>query len=359
MVLRTLFTLLFLLSSQLSGCSAASDANPSEEWDSTSPDATSEDVPVEQDFLGDEDAEDTSPDVAVAFPVQDPFLPGPFQVSESVTQATDTGAPLDFDLYVPQGDGPFAVVLFVHGFLVEKSLNRTVLRHLASHGFVVVAPQDYLADGLPFDKPTAFEEADSVAQLIVWLGDNWSSVSTTEVDMDRLGLAGHSRGGKVSWILRRDLPGRFLGFAGIDPVDGAGGPLGGEDRILDSTFSDGLPSLIVGTELGSIAVDIGFGEPTACAPEGDNHQRFYEVSPVPAWHVLALGLGHNDCLDASEDCGLVCALCPAGENPQDMKTLSGGLLAAFFSYALWGYEGPCAALVDPSPSLAQTEVKNK
>lgn len=41
----------------------------------------------------------------------------------------------------PSEEGVFPVLLFLHGYLLYNSFYSQLLHHIASHGFVVVAPQ--------------------------------------------------------------------------------------------------------------------------------------------------------------------------------------------------------------------------
>ncbi len=78
--------------------------------------------------------------------------------------------------------------------------------------------------------PSAVEEAALAADVIDWLPENLGRLTGVEARMDGLGLAGHSRGGKIAWLLLKEDPNRAQAIAGVDPVDGTGGPLGDEAR---------------------------------------------------------------------------------------------------------------------------------
>ena len=194
--------------------------------DAAQGDAVQGDVDPTQDTS----AEDVSQaDVFVS--AGDPFARGPLTPRRTSIEA---GSPVPFLAWVPEEPGRYAVVVMQHGFLVENALYGTVLEHVASHGFVVVAPQMYAADSNPIGKPSAFEEAAEAADWYAWLEEALFSVVDVDVATERLGLVGHSRGAKVIWAVLRDDPDIALAVAGVDPVDGQGGPLGGEDRVLDS-----------------------------------------------------------------------------------------------------------------------------
>lgn len=285
----------------------------------------------------DTSAEDVSQgDVFVS--AGDPFARGPLTPRRTSIEA---GSPVPFLAWVPEEPGRYAVVVMQHGFLVENALYGTVLEHVASHGFVVVAPQMYAADSNPLGKPSAFEEAAAAADWYGWLEEALFSVVDVDVATERLGLVGHSRGAKVIWAVLRDDPDIALAVAGVDPVDGQGGPLGGEDRVLDSPVAYEGPTLILGTGRGP---ESGGAFAPACAPEGDNHVQFYAASASPAWHLIADDYGHNDMLD--EGCGLICSLCPGGEDPAQMQEWTAGLLTTFLRATLQGEDALLATLED-------------
>ena len=164
---------------------------------------------------------------------------GPFAVAQTRLAEGMSGAPRALDVYAPV-DAPAApVIVWQHGFLLDVALYSDMLTHLASHGFVVVAPQMYPADNLPFGKPTSAEEAATAATILDWVSADLADVVDGPLDQRAPGIAGHSRGGKVTWLLMIEDASRARAIAGVDPVDGQGGPLGGEARALDSAIDFG------------------------------------------------------------------------------------------------------------------------
>lgn len=276
---------------------------------------------------------DTGGDVYVS--VGDPYLPGPFAVRSVEVGRCERGCPVPLSIYVPDQPGSYAVVVFQHGFLARGTAYSTILRHLAGHGFVVVAPQMYEpGPAALFGQPTAAEEAEWAARVLTWLDAHLADVAGVDARISRLGLAGHSRGGKVAWLMLTADAARARAVAGIDPVDGRGGPLGGQARVVQGTFAFSLPTLVLGTGLGG-----------SCAPAGDNHEQFYAASPGPAWHIIATEHGHGDMLDAGVS-DLAARVCAGGPDPDGMRRLVGGLLTAFFRGSLQGDAAAYAWLLE-------------
>jgi chlorophyllase len=281
---------------------------------------------------------------------RDPYEDGPLPVQLHSFGEGETAAGLPFDLYRPPTERP-PVVLFLHGFLADKVLYKSLLTQVASHGFAVVAPQNYAPGGLPFGKPSAAEEAGTVRGFLEWLLASHEGLPGGPLGVESLALVGHSRGGKVAWLLLVETPGLARAVAGVDPVDGTGGPGGNEPRVVQGPFDLPMPTLVIGTELGPVAGAGSFGQ--ACAPEGDNHVQFFEASAAPAWHVLILEHGHMDMLDLGQ-CGFVCDVCPTGPDPAAARRLTGGLLASFLASALAGDEAALQAIDESAFPIAAT-----
>ena len=239
-------------------------------------------------------------------------------------------------------------MIFLHAFLARVEWYDEVLRHLASHGFVVVLPQSYQPSlAALLGEPTAAEEATLVAGVLDWLPSNLSATIGIDARTDRPGLAGHSRGGKAAWLVLSVDATRALSVAGVDPVDGTGGPLGGQERALRDGSAFRMPSLVIGTGLGG-----------ACAPAGDNHEQFFGASTGPGWHVVATRYGHGDMLD--EDAARSASwICSSGDDPAVMRRLTAGLLSAFFRGTLQGDSSSFGSLTDPTGMGTTVEIAVK
>lgn len=276
----------------------------------------------------------------------DPFVSGSLVVRSRDVTACEFGAPVAMRIHVASEAGNFPVVVFQHGFMTRNSAYDEILRHVASHGFVVVAPQMYEPGiGPLLGNPTAASEAERAAKILTWIPERLHEVIGFDVRADRIGIAGHSRGGKVAWLLVVADPSRLLAIAGIDPVDGAGGPMGNQARVVQEPFAFSIPALVLGTELGG-----------NCAPVGDNHVQFYAASQSPAWHVVALNQGHADMLEEAE-AKAAAMFCESGPDRAGMRRLAGGLLTALFRATLQAdasaYEYLTGQSETPIPVLAE------
>lgn len=277
-----------------------------------------------------------------------PYAPGPLEIAVTRVAACERGNPVPLLLLAPRARGPYPVVVFQHGFMVRNENYTTILTHLASHGFVVVAPQMYeptLAALLGRVKFT--DEAALATELLDWLPGGLPDVLGYTPATDRLGLAGHSRGGMVAWLAARANPQRVLAIAGVDPVGRSGGPPKEQGNSAQASSTSPPPALIIGAELAG-----------SCAPTGYNHEQFYAASGTPAWRVVMTGAGHADMLDESE-ARLASLVCESGHDRPTTRLLTAGLLVAFFRASLQGDDEGYAYLTDVARAPRTYEVESK
>ncbi|KAJ1295504.1 hypothetical protein BS78_01G229100 [Paspalum vaginatum] len=236
----------------------------------------------------------------------------------------------------PREAGEYPVLLFLHGFMALNSFYSQLFQHVASHGFIVVAPQLYTFSG-----PDTTEEIDSAAAVIAWLVRGLPSAlpSGVRADLTKLSVSGHSRGGKVAFALAlgaKKLALPLAAVVAVDPVDGTGVGAQTPPPILTGrrrSLSVGAPAMVLGTGLGELPRGPLL---PPCAPRGVSHAAFYdELAPGPgaaACHIVAGDYGHTDMMDDDTPGArglLTRAVCRSGGARAPMRRFVAGATVAF------------------------------
>ena len=356
--------------------SGASDAGGSGATDTTEEDAR---IEIDIQFDGDadattdsamddvtEDATDTAADTTadtgtVTIP-NPPTAPGPYTSDQTDTSYTVTYAAgertMDVRIYLPSdlAAGPFPLVVLSHGFQLNGEGYNVLGDRLASHGFVVVSPS--YGDSL-FNALSHTALAQIVVATIDWAAaENARSDSALfgHLDLDKIGVTGHSRGGKQS-IYAAILDPRIKAVFGIDPVD-SGPPVGGNDPVAYPSLTPErmgeltVPFAAIGAGRGGETTFFGLGP--ACAPAADNYQAYFDAAGAPAFEYLVGDAGHLDFVD---DCGFLCTTCGQGSDASVGRNFAAQTAVAFFkvfltadeSYRPWVDGAPIAAL---APAIA-------
>lgn len=256
----------------------------------------------------------------------------------------------------PIEGGDFPLLLFLHGYLLLNSFYSQLIEHVASHGFIVIAPQLYTVAG-----PDITEEIYSVAAITNWLSKGLSKILPPNIkpNFDKLALGGHSRGGKTSFAiaLRKlnittDL--KFSAIIGVDPVDGMDKGKQTSPPILTyvpHSFDYDMATLVIGSGLGDVKKNSLF---PPCAPKGVNHEDFFSECEKPSWYFVAKDYGHVDMLDDDTKGvrGKVSyCLCKNGESRKPMRMFVGGVMVAFLKAYLHGDNVDLLAIRDKSVSV--------
>ncbi len=296
---------------------AAEDANtPDTASDDTvsTPDAAVEDVPV-------------IPDGPV-----DPYEDGTFRYStRTVRVPLGGGGEVDASLYVPVTSDAtsFPAVLFGHGFQLTGASYTDYAERMASHGVIVLLPT--WGDGL-FSARTHTQLAGDVEAMVSWMiAENAAGGELAgALDVSRIGMSGHSRGGKGA-IFGAINDDRVDAVFVLDPVD-SGPPFGSNPTDYPSLTPERMADLrvplgIVGAGKGSQAT---FGQ--ACAPAADNYQAYYDAAGSPSYLYVVADAGHNDFLFSCS--GFQCNVCPGGADAAFMRTMSNALLVSFMRFYL-------------------------
>jgi dienelactone hydrolase len=223
-----------------------------------------------------------------------------------------------------------------------------MLTHLASHGFIVVVPQMYEPYVVWMPAWPGFDqEVAEVLTVLAWLPQGIEEIVGSPVRADVVGLAGHSRGGKVVWAAI-DGGAAPRSLALVDPVDGPATPLNINLRVTHRVLSVAVPSLVIGCGLTGI-----------CAFDGDNHEQYFAAAASPAWHVMVPGYGHVDMVDDWCSSPLRDIVCASGPDRAGMRRFTGGILAAFFRATLQDDIAAYAWLTDAAAAPLEFQTESK
>ncbi len=242
----------------------------------------------------------------------DPSSMGPYTVTESTATVTAERRNTPVTAYVPTlpAGTTAPLILFLPGFQLNTSQYAGTLRHLASHGFIVVGANPAAS----FLSVSHVNMAADGRAVIGWATSMAPFASS--VDATRIGVAGHSLGGKVSTLITMDDD-RIDALFAIDPVDGDPSPLGGggsrdrPDLVPSRGAEVTVPAGFLGETTNGTAGG-GFGS-MACAPAAQNFTQFYMATTAAPWAAQwdVAGADHMDFLDDT-DCGFTCSACPDG-----------------------------------------------
>ncbi|PSS06362.1 Chlorophyllase-2 like [Actinidia chinensis var. chinensis] len=268
----------------------------------------------------------------------------------TVERSDPSSPPKPLLIITPTIQGKYPVLMFCHGFWIENASYTELLRHISSHGYIVVAPQLYT---MMFTCGAA--ELGAAADVTCWLssgGLNTVLPQSVEPDLLNLALAGHGRGGKAAFALALGLANASLKFSlllGLDPVEGT------DPKVLTHiprSFDLTIPVVVIGTGLGD---NNKFRVLPACAPDGRNHEAFFTECKPPCWYFYARNYGHMDMIDYGKETLTGC-LCVSGTGPRGpfRKCLAGIFVAVLRAY-LEGQTEYLQAIAD-QPSIAPTRL---
>ncbi|CAL4941913.1 unnamed protein product [Urochloa decumbens] len=258
------------------------------------------------------------------------------RTSPSSPPGASTPPPKPLLVAAPCEAGEYPVLVFLHGYLVVNSFYSQLFQHVASHGFIVVAPQLYTISG-----PDTTEEISAAAAVISWLtggGLSTSLPSGVRAEATKLSISGHSRGGKVAFALalgHAKLAVPLAALVAVDPVDGMGVGRQTPPPILtgkNHSLRVAAPAMVIGTGLGELPRGPLL---PPCAPRGVSHAEFYgelNRGGAAACHMVARDYGHTDMMDDDTPGArgmLTRAICRSGGAREPMRRFVGGATVAF------------------------------
>ena len=276
-------------------------------------------------------------DAGSTTPTASPDEPGPFATSSTTSSLAIPGGlngrTMGLTIVTPVG-APAAPVVVIHpGFLLDAALYTSYAENLASHGFVaiLVAPPYALVGG-----PNHAELAVGLSRVLDWVTTESSAGHSLAgiADATRIGLAGHSLGGKISLLLAT-TDARPLAVFGIDPVDAAGG-FGGPSTNFPSVTPElmgeiHVPIVVVGETTNSTCSG-AFCQ--SCAPAADNFAQYFDHATSPALELTVANANHMSFLD-NPQCGLTCSACTAGSDDTAVtRRITRRAMTAFFQKVL-------------------------
>lgn len=208
------------------------------------------------------------------------------------------GRTLPSTVYIPSTPGPHALVVISTGLFMARTQYASYAQHMATWGFVV-ALTDY-AEGTSFPSfPNHQRVANDIPAVITWA----LAQQNLAVDPQKIAVAGHSLGGKVS-ILAATGDARIRAVVAWDPVD-ANTPSVTPEKMNLTTAA----IAVIGETTNATG---GF---MPCAPAADNFTQYYSAAPSPALQATVTGGDHMDWVD-DPTCAL-CTQCDPGSAPAD------------------------------------------
>lgn len=103
--------------------------------------------------------------------------------------------------------GPFAMLMYSHGFSSNRDEGALVAKQAASHGYIVVAPNFPLTNTYASDGPDITDSVNQpgdqsflIDQLVAMSSDS-TSMFANAVDESRIGALGVSLGGFTTWLI--------------------------------------------------------------------------------------------------------------------------------------------------------------
>ena len=253
--------------------------------------------------------------------------PGPKAVTSTRMNIIHQGESMSVTLYQPNYVVKTApAIVFLPGRMATDDQYESYARALASRGFIVAVHGWYSLF------TSDLELAHDAEVMADWL------ISTYAVDAKKIGIAGHSMGGKDA-VLAASQSGIFNSVVAIDPDDN-----GSVSVVRGYVASLRAPLLLIGAEVAWRAASV-------CAPKENNYQRFYEQAPSGTVELTLKGADHVQMLDDPERFGYGICRCGTADTKQVRITARRATVGFFIQHLMNG-----AVLVSPHPRDGQIRV---
>lgn len=250
---------------------------------------------------------------------------GPIAFTTTTAMVQNGADAFTENVYLPSSPGAHPVVSLTPGLQQTTAAYAPYAERLASYGIVVLVRDD----------PGLLVQSQVIAADLIYVVGTWLPAQNTDassplhgaVDLTRLGLTGHSRGGQASLLAAESLVGHVTAWFGIDPDDP-----GTIDGFTESTE-------LAATNLGKVGIPttfLGGQVATFCTPANINYQVLYAAAPSPSVLITAVDASHTE-FEVQSAC-VDCAVCvPMGTaNQQVVLAYAVRYLTAFFARELLG-----------------------
>ncbi|MGZ5055125.1 MAG: dienelactone hydrolase family protein [Methylobacter sp.] len=278
------------------------------------------------DALGEQSPLDTLATDAIAMTQGDLAGLGPQPVDSSRVEVPDKDESLEVVLYKPaRPQTPAPAVVFLPGRMASDDQYQSYARALASRGFVVAVRTWYSLFR------TDLELAYDAKVIADWL------VNAQGADTKRVGIAGHSMGGKDA-VLAAAQYGGFASVVAIDPDDN-----GNVSVVHGLLASLKAPLLLIGAE-------VAWRASSVCAPLATNYLRFFEQAPAGTVELTLRDADHVQMLDEPDRFGY--GICRSGTaDSRQVRITARRATVGFFLQHLQGWP----AL--PKPASGQATIR--
>jgi predicted dienelactone hydrolase len=210
----------------------------------------------------------------------------PESIRALLTADIPAGHTIDADRDLPGAadEGPFPVVLFSHGFSGFRLQSTFLTSHLASHGFVVAAPdhpsrdlENVLGGTASGDREAAAGELLEALEQVEAESADDTSVLAGLVDGEQVATLGHSAGGGTAFLAAADP--RIDGYVSMASGTSIGTGDGSEEEP-EVTYPE-LPSFFLAGAIDGVV------------PPAEATRPSFEAAPSPSWYWEIAESGHN------------------------------------------------------------------